>query len=399
MRIAGLLLLGIVASFFFAGCAEEPSDVFETENFVRIYDHNGFAESFYPVDMVQTPDDGFLLLAGRDRQVDSPERGIYLLKVSDDGGVEKDLLLEDTFIRPVPGMYDINGKYYFFCMNSFSEAVLVETDASLENISYFPTGLSYPAAVSYSAGDGFLLLSYDQVDKKTRFSKVTPGGAVTLTRNFRIADNDSMEDIILQHFLKTGRQYPFAVGKFPNGEYYFNGFFDYTFSFVVTRLREDNDVSLFIHGQHENGGLSAVAPLSGGQFATAYFNFGSNYFVPSVSLAANPGTINNLGGYNMRELVPDAVVDIQQITVKDQPLLMYSTDVKAKQIGLFFYDQASGELRGSRYLGFSNPYEFGKSIVTNDGGVAVCGTTQIAGRFPRICLFKISKNELEKSIN
>jgi hypothetical protein len=100
----------------------------------------------------------------------------------------------------------------------------------------------------------------------------------------------------------------------------------------------------------------------------------------------------------MRELIPDASVGIQQITVNDESLLMYSTDLKAKQIGLFFYDQTSGVLRGTRYLGFSNPYEFGKSIATEDGGIAVCGTTQISGRFPRICLFKISRSELENTI-
>lgn len=398
MKFIGHLVLMCAAIVVFTRCAEEPSELSETENFVRIYDHNGFAESFYPVDIVQTPDKGFLLVAARDRQVDLPQPGIYLLKVRDDGSVEKDVLMEQAFVRPVPGVFEINGKYYFFCMNSTSEAILVETDASLETINYFPTGLSYPAATSYSTGDGFLLLSYDQVDKKTRFSKVTPTGDVTLTRRFRIADNDSMEDIIMQHFLNTGRQFPFAVGRFPSGEYYFNGFFDYTFSLVTTRLQGDDDVSQFIHGQHENGGLSAVVPLSGNQFATAYFNFGSNYFVPSVSLAGAPGTISNLGGYNMRELVPDAAVGIQPISVANKSILMYSSNVKAKQIGLFFYDQTSGALVGTRYLGFSNPYELGKSIATEDGGIAVCGTTHIAGRFPRICLFKISKEELAGSI-
>jgi hypothetical protein len=34
---------------------------------------------------------------------------------------------------------------------------------------------------------------------------------------------------------------------------------------------------------------------------------------------------------------------------------------------------------------------------TKDGGLVVCGTTYVAGRFPRICLFKISAEELAKS--
>lgn len=398
MKSFAFLLSLIVLALTFSGCAEQTPEMPDTKDFVRIYDHNGFAESFHPVDFTQTPDNGYLMLARRERDVDSPERGVYLLKVGDDGRVEKDLLMDDTYITPVAGMPEVNGNYYFFCMNSFSEAVLVQTDASLENISYFPVGLSYPAAAAYSGSDGFLLLSYDQVEKKNRFSKVSLTGDVSVSRKFRIADDDSMEDVILQHFLNTGRQFPFSVGRFPNGEYYFNGFFDYTFSFVATRLREDDDVSQVIHGQHENGGISAVAPLSENHFATAYFNFGSNYFVPSVSLSENSGSISNLGGYSMRELVPDAFVAIERITVNGMPMLMYSTDVKGKQIGLFFYDETGGALRGTRYLGFSNPYQIGKSIMTKDGGLAVCGTTHLAGRFPRICLFKISREELKKTI-
>ena len=182
MKFAGQFLFVIVA-ICFCGCAEEPSDDHEKEDFVRIYDYNGFAESFRPVDMVQTPDNGFLLVAGRDRQVDSPERGIYLLKVRDDGSVERDLVLENSYVRPVPGLFEVNGNYYFFCMNSFSEAVLVEADASLENINYYPTGLSYPAAVSYSGSEGFLLFRAAQGERRSHLPAALFGETVDRRRS------------------------------------------------------------------------------------------------------------------------------------------------------------------------------------------------------------------------
>jgi hypothetical protein len=43
------------------------------------------------------------------------------------------------------------------------------------------------------------------------------------------------------------------------------------------------------------------------------------------------------------------------------------------------------------------PYEIAAMTTTSDGGLAVCGITCVAGRFPRICLFKISGAELAKS--
>ena len=50
---------------------------------------------------------------------------------------------------------------------------------------------------------------------------------------------------------------------------------------------------------------------------------------------------------------------------------------------------------GSHYLGFSNPFEVASLIRTEDEGLLVCGTTYLAGRFPRICLFKLSKENVE----
>jgi len=78
--------------------------------------------------------------------------------------------------------------------------------------------------------------------------------------------------------------------------------------------------------------------------------------------------------------------------------LIYASNTRSKQIALFIYDQTNGEFLGSRYLGFSNPFEIANLITTSDGGIAVCGTTYVAGRFPRICLFKIGKDEFSSSI-
>ena len=59
--------------------------------------------------------------------------------------------------------------------------------------------------------------------------------------------------------------------------------------------------------------------------------------------------------------------------------------------------KATGTFISSRYLGFSNPYEIASLVQTSDEGLAVCGTTYLAGRFPRICIFKLSKEELAAS--
>ena len=85
-------------------------------------------------------------------------------------------------------------------------------------------------------------------------------------------------------------------------------------------------------------------------------------------------------------------------TIDSKQVLIYASDTKSKQIGLLFYEEASGTFISSRYLGFSNPYEVASLLQTSDEGLAVCGTTYAAGRFPRICILKLSKEQLNSNV-
>jgi hypothetical protein len=104
-----------------------------------------------------------------------------------------------------------------------------------------------------------------------------------------------------------------------------------------------------------------------------------------------------LGGNTLPELTPNATVKILKASIAGKDYLIYSSNTRSKQIALFAYDLATAEFKGSHYLGFSNPFELASLIVTADGGLAICGTTYVAGRFPRICLFKISSEKLSKA--
>ena len=82
--------------------------------------------------------------------------------------------------------------------------------------------------------------------------------------------------------------------------------------------------------------------------------------------------------------------------MKEKDVIAYASNTKSGQIGIYLYELSNGEFLGSRYLGFSNPYEVNSIIVTADGGIAIGATTYVTGRFPRITLFKLSENELNK---
>lgn len=399
-KILQLLLISTVVLFW--SCAEETNVKFDRENFFTIYDHNQFDSAFFPIDTRQTSDGGYLTLAKRKTEGDF--HGVYLLKADQNGAFVSSTTMPDDFANPLPALMKTGNEYAFFCMNATSKVTqLVKTDETGAIVSTQDVPVSYPCAVSMDssnvAAKQFVLLSYNHVDRRTVVSTVSMSGEIQngIEFNIGIGGEDEVEESIINHFFQYGRKLPFFTGRLPGGLYYFNGFYNYTFSLSFTNLSDDEPNSI-LQGQHDEGGITAAMHLSGNLFAAARFNFGDNYFLPSrdFNLASSPQSSVDLGGFKLAELVTNAPVRIVRMTIENRPVIVFASDTKSKQIGLWFYDASTGAFISSRYIGFSNPFEIGGVIQTNDGGLIVSATTYIAGRFPRIALVKISKQELSQ---
>lgn len=390
--IALAFLLNVLA------CANEADPEADKANFTRIYDNNKFNTSYYPIDMRQTPDGGYLILGGR-RLVDSNFSGVYIMKTDEFGGFVSEVEVDSDFINPAGKLLEANGKFYFFCMTSVGlQTQLVEIDAQGVISKNMVVGGSYPTVAAQDNGS-FILLSYDNSTKESIVSVVSPSGAISKSKSFSIGAGDAVEEPIINHFLRTGRQLPFQVGKTTSGQYYFNGFYNYTLSLVFTDLVSANPLGV-VQGQQDDGGLSQITPLDGSKFATSRFNFGDNFFIPNATLSTSGVSSSvDLGGNSLPELMANAPVKILSTKISNKDILLFASNTRSKQIALFGYDKATGEFKGSHYLGFSNPFEIASLIVTAEGGLAVCGTTYVAGRFPRICLFKLSPEKLSASFN
>ncbi len=398
------ILIILVASLF-SSCSEESNPTFDTDNFTSIFDNNKFDASYFPIDIRQTPDGGYLILGGRKLTDSTFFTGIYLLKADQFGNFVKEIEVEATSVNPIGRFTEYDGKYYFFCMDPITQvAQLIDVDADLAAVNITPVqgGLTYPAAAAFIVADkNFVLLSYDNGSKESVISLVGVSGGVQKSARYSIGTGEDIEEPIINHFIRTGRQYPFEVGRIAgSGIYFFNGFYNYTFSLVFTDLSSEEPIGV-VQGQHDDGGFSAVTSLGGSKFATSRFNFGDNFILPNKDLSTTgpPTSSINLGGYSLPEMVENANVHILRATIDAKNILIYGTDTKSKQIGLLFYEEASGTFMSSRYLGFSNPFEIANLTQTSDGGLAICGTTYLAGRFPRICIFKLSKEKLSENIN
>lgn len=394
-KLFSIFLLVLVFS-----CAEESDPATDKANFTRIYDNNKFDGSYYPIDAKQTPDGGYLILAGR-RLAASNFNGAYLLKTDELGAFVSELELPSSIVAPIGPLLETGGKYYFFSMTPTNnyQTQLSEVDATGAVSKTTLVGGSYPSA-AFNDNGNFLLLRYDNFSRQSIVSIVNPAGSVSKSIGYTIGAGDGVEEKFITHFLRTGRQFPFQVGKTTGGQYFFNGFYNYTFSLVFTDLTATTPIGV-VQGQQADGGFSGILPLDGNRFATARFNFGDNYLIPSVTISPTgiSSIVNrkDLEGNNLPELTTNAVVKIVSVSTNGKDMVLYGSNTRSKQIVLLAYDKATGKFLGSRYLGFSNPFEIASISSTLDGGLAVCGTTFVAGRFPRICLFKISKEELGKS--
>ncbi|MDH4090126.1 MAG: hypothetical protein OEV74_14445 [Cyclobacteriaceae bacterium] len=398
-RINTILSIVFVFSLMLS-CSEESNPEFDIQTFTTIFDNNKFDASFFPIEMRQTADGGYIVLGGR-KLDDSNFTGIYLLKADKFGNFVKEIEVEETSVNPVAKLTEYQTKYYFFCMDPLTQqAQIANVDANLEAVTITPVqgGLTYPAAASF-VDNSFILLGYNNGDKQTVISIVNPDGGILSSKGYSIGTGEDIEEPIIKHYIRTGRQYPFEVGKVSSNLYFFNGFFNYTFSLVFTDMTSDDPVGV-VQGQQADGGFSALTPLGGNKFASSRFNFGENFLIPNKELSTSGITSTvDLGGYSLPELVPNANVRILRAKIDTENVLIYGSDTKSKQIGLLFYEEATGTFISSRYLGFSNPFEIASLTQTSDEGLAVCGTTYVAGRFPRICIFKLSKEQLASNLN
>ncbi|HEY0744290.1 MAG TPA: hypothetical protein VGD40_22640 [Chryseosolibacter sp.] len=393
-------LLCLLISGFIFSCTEKSDPSFDQANFTSVIDNKIFSSGIYPIALRQTTDDGYLILAER-TIAESTFRGVYVMKADKYGKFVKETLLDDNFVNPIGPIITSGNTLSFICMDAFSlQAQLISIDENAENPTITPIGgITYPAAVDVDGTSGFVLLSYNQEEKNTIVSRHSITGAfVGNSLALTIGAGEDVEEPIINHFLRTGKRLPFQVGKIPDGGYFFNGFYNYTLSLMFSNLSQNPTLGV-VQGQQDDGGFSAVHPLGGSKFAASRFNFGDNFFLPNVNLATNGTTTAvDLGGFSFPELVTNAPVKIMSKPINGANTLIFATDTKSKQIGLFFYNESTGMFLSSRYLGFSNPFEVASITSTRDEGLIVCGTTYLAGRFPRICLLKLSKEELAKQL-
>jgi len=398
------VVVGVLMILFFTACDIRKNKDVKPETFLKIYDHSDITSEYSPYDIQQTVDEGFLILGGR-KISDSPFKGVYVMKTDKEGDFVSEQYVSSDYVNPVKQLIKVGNQVFFFCMDRISlETKLMQIDESGNATEVAGLGLLYPLYAALNADNNSLtLLSYNREDKQTVVSKVSTQGIILNRKAFDIGFGDfDAEQAIIEHLSGQGKQLPFFCGQLNGNIYYFNAFYRYTLSLVFfDMLSTDRNPRVgLVQGYQDERVISSLV-YKGNGFALSRFAYGDNFFIPDVTLNYAPNTVSSssdIPGNKMYELKPDANVVLKNCALNNGNVLVYGSDTKAGQIALYFYDVNSGMLLGNKYLGAMNPYTLAGYTVASDKSLVVAGTTWIAGRFPRICIFKVSKEELEEAM-
>ncbi len=382
----------IILLFFVLSCDISKNDVLPTNTFTKIYDDDRFEQEYYPLDIIQTLDEGFLILSEL-KNDQSLFTSVYVFKADALGTIVSKTLINSPYAMPVNGWQKVGERYYFVCMNENSltaQLIPVTEEGTVEDAIPL-NGITYPLAVN-SNGTQFTVLSYNNVAGESVISSVSTNGQITQQIGYTIGAGVDVDKPIIDHLTRNGDLLPFRVGQTAEGLYYFNGFYNYTFSLVFTNFG-DNPTGV-CQGQLSQGGISEVASLGNNVFGIARFNFGANYLAPLATIATNSITSStDLPGNTFPEIENKSRVKL--LNTGTDGKWLYATTTQAKQVVLYGFNQASGTILGTGYLGSGNPYTLAAITTTTDGGIAVLAQTSLEGRFPRMAIFKRDKEFLD----
>lgn len=387
-----LLIFVLIVSFFTISCEKEELAP-EQLSFLKIYDDSDYNATYQPVGLQFNENKYFIL---SERSLNSSNfSGINLVVTDSLGEFVSEQQLEETFVAPTKSLVKIGSSLYFFCMdrNSLRPYLgTVSTDGTVTTTA-LNTPASYPLAANVTAGNNLLLLSYDPNGLNSILTEVSREGEVLQQVGYSIGPGSDVQDAIVNHFTKRSARIPFFCGQSAGNRYYFNGFYNYTLSMVFTSFG-DNPTGV-LQGQGTDAGMKAAYSTASADFAIVGYQFADHFMNAKAVLPINDISSSvNLFDRNIPEIAEKAVCRIIPFNGLNRELVIIASETEGRQVVLYFYDVNTAELEATYYLGTLNPFTLSSIVSLDDGGLAIAGTTFLAGRFERIYLQKISKDQL-----
>jgi len=391
MKNSLLSFISVIAMLAFSCNNEELTP--QQQSFLKIYDDANYDASYHPVGL-HLNEDNYYILSERSLAT-SDFAGINLVVTDSIGNFIVEQPLDESLVAPTKSLLKVGTSLYFFCMdrNSLRPYLTVISPEGELNTIPLNTTASYPLAANVTANNNLLLLSYDPDGLNSILTEISREGQVLQQVSYSIGPGSDVQDAIVNHFTKRSARIPFFCGQTAGNRYYFNGFYNYTLSMVFTNFGEDPTGVL--QGQGTDAGLKAAYSTASADFAIVGYQFSDHFMSAKASLPINEiNSSVNLFDRNIPEIAEKAIGRIIPYNGVNRELIIIASETEGRQVVLYFYDVNSGQLEATYYLGTLNPFTLSSIVELEDGGIAIAGTTFLAGRFERIYLQKITKEQL-----
>lgn len=387
----------IVLLIFALACDAKKNEVEPEYGFTRIVGSGNFDGEYYPWDIKETSDGGFLILSSSNS---TENKDINLLKVNALGEFEWEVNHSTTFKNPLPILIQKDGKIYFFATHRATFTLhLLEVNLNgggLIDVRSYADFFS-PVAASAVPG-GYLVQCFDSQARRTRLMRLNGNFNEVWRENYGV--NEDPPEFYEHFFLEN--PLPFFCGYVANGtaagSYYFGGLRNYRITTAFVRVG-DGGVKKLIEGQRYDAGISNMLHLDGNNFfVIVYNNAGENSVLSRVQINPNNGDSENSQTFFPEridyELPKRVLTRLKKIVVNGREVVTLGTSTKSNEAAINFYDPASGVLLAAKRIGYRNPYQMGNVIPTSDGALMFVCKTSITGRFSRIALIKMPAEEV-----
>lgn len=374
-------------------CQKNENDVTSDMEFFKIYNIPEFTASYYAVDIKQTPDLGYLILAS---YYNDASNYVWLetsvIKIDKTGNFEWEIKPGAQYVNPVGSISEINNELYFFCMdaNTLGTHILKidQTAQTVSSVNYNPD-ITYPLVSTQESGN-VVLQAYDRLGRATTITKFNTDFSVAWQNSISLIEDG--EALMINHITRRGKQYPFFITSAKTGntpDYYLvNGFYQYTFSLLF--INASTGAMTGVHnGYRYEGATSSAVQLSDNNFGISYFFRGNNYIINNHTFnSSGISTIENLTGLAASELKTDATVYTKIVTKNNIDYIIYAATTTNNSIVFYTYEKSTGKFV-NRYLNSAkNPIDLG-AMYMNESAVVITGQTRVFGNIPRIFVSKI----------
>jgi hypothetical protein len=382
-------------------CDIKKSNVSPDAVFTNVYHDNDLNTAYYPLDINQAGNGELTILSGiKNDSSKYTWNGVYIMETDKDGKYLWKITSLSGFVNPVSGMFTKNNTTYFLCMDEITlQTYLMNIDKTERNIAVvktFPT-IEYPLYSLVTSDGGQLVISYDRASRSSKISKIDGNFNISWQQTYNVLED--AEEKVIFHLTHLGRQFPFFASEVKNGNtathYAVNTFFNYSFSLLVINAANGTQTGV-VNGYRYDGAVSSALHLSENQFAISRYSFGDNYLLPQTEVDIDAiSSTNNYTGTRYPEFNTDARVYVCEKGSADKKRIIYATSSKIGQLVVVQFNYETGNWINTQYFGHSNPVEIASMLNTSDDGMLLLSRMMVAGRYPRIALFKVSSGAFQ----